>query len=65
MVQNGYYVAGHSIFKGRNVKANQILTDGLIIQDSSRGLPSTSRRFEAKFKDNLLNLKDLSNVSAE
>lgn len=65
MAQNGDYVAGHSIFKGRNVKANQILTDGLIIQDASRGLPSTTRRFETKFEDNLLNLKDLSNVSAE
>lgn len=65
MTQNGDYVAGHSIFKGRDVKANQILTDGLIIHDAARGIPFTSRRFEAKFEDNLLNLKDLSHVSEE
>lgn len=65
MTQNGDYVAGHSIFKGRDVKANQILTDGLIIHDAARGIPFTSRRFESKFEDNLLNLKDLSHVSEE
>ncbi len=63
MTQNGDYVAGHSIFKGRDVTANQILTDGLIIHDASRGIPSTARRFELKFEDNLMSLKDLSNVS--
>lgn len=65
MTQNGDYVAGHSIFKGRDIKANQILTDGLIIQDASRGITFTARRFESKFEDNLLNLKDLSNESKE
>lgn len=65
MSQNGDYVAGHSIFKGRDVKPNQILTDGLIIHDASIGLPFTTRRFESKFEDNLLNLKDLSDVSKE
>ena len=65
MAQNGDYVAGHSIFKGRDVKANQILTDGLTIHDASRGIPHTTRRFETKIEDNLSNLKDLSNVSEE
>ena len=63
MTQNGDYVAGHSIFKGRDVNANQILTDGLIIYDTSRAIPSTARRFELKFEDNLIILKDLSNES--
>ena len=65
MTQNGDYVAGHSIFKGRDVKANQILIDGLIIHDAARGISFTSRRFESKFEDNFLNLKDLSHVSEE
>lgn len=65
MTQNGDYVAGHSIFKGRDVKANQILTDGLTIHDASRGIPHTARRFETKIEDNLSNLKDLSSVSEE
>ena len=65
MAQNGDYVAGHSIFKGRDVKANQILTDGLTIHDASRGIAHTARRFETKIEDNLSNLKDLSNVSEE
>ncbi len=65
MSQNGDYVAGHSIFKGRDVKPKEILTNGLIIQDASRGLPFTTRRFESNFEDNLLNLKDLTDVSEE
>lgn len=65
MTQNGDYVAGHSIFKSRDVKANQILTDGLIIHDVSRGIPHTTRRFETKIEDNLSNLKDLYSVSEE
>ena len=63
MAQNGDYVAGHAIFKDRNVNANQTLKDGLIIHDASRGIPSTARRFELKFEDNLMSLKDLSNVA--
>lgn len=63
MTQNGDYVAGHSIFKGRDVSANQILTDGLTIHDGPRGIPFTARRFELKFEDNLMSLKDLSNES--
>ena len=63
MIQKGDYVAGHSIFKGRGAKAIQILTNGLIIQDASRGIPFTARKFELKFEDNLINLKDLSDVS--
>lgn len=65
MTQNGDYVAGHSIFKSRDVKANQILTNGLIIHDVSRGIPHTTRRFETKIEDNLSNLKDLYSVSEE
>ena len=65
MMQNGDYVAGHSIFKGRDIKANQILTDGLIVHDESIGIPFTSRKFEPEFEDNLLNFKDLSDVSEE
>ena len=65
MIQNGNYVAGHSIFEGRNVKANKILTEGLDIHDASKGIPFTARKFEPEFEDNILNLKDLSNVGKE
>lgn len=65
MIQNGDYVAGHSIFEGRNVKANKILTEGLTIEDASQGISFTARRFESEFEDNMLNLKDLSNVGKE
>ncbi len=48
---------------GRGVNASQILANGLIIQDAARGIPFTARRFESKFEDNLISLKDLFDVS--
>lgn len=62
MVQNGDYVCGHSIFDGRGISiniVNKILDDGLIIEDSSRGLAHTSRMFESEFKECLEDLTDL------
>ena len=67
MVQNGDYVAGHSILNGRDTSKNspnRILEEGFMIQDLSRGLPSTSRCFESSFEDSLLNLSDLSKNSS-
>lgn len=66
MVQNGDYVAGHAIFKGRDTFSNipdKILKEGFTIQDASRGLPSTSRCFESDFEECLFNLNDLSENS--
>ena len=66
LVANGDYVAGHSIFDGRgnaNAILNKILKEGLIIHDSSRGLPFTSRCFENDCKSNLDSLIDLASVS--
>ena len=65
MSQKGDYVAGHSIFMGRNIKPEQILNEGLIINDASRGLRFTARKFETEFKDNQDNLKDLASVTEE
>lgn len=68
MVQNGDYVAGHAIFKGRKnsvTAPDKILKEGFMIQDAFRGLPFTSRRFESKFEDCLCNLTDLSENSSK
>lgn len=70
MVRNGDYVAGHSIFKVREVRQSlknlpdKILKEGLIIHDASRGLSHTSREFEAEFEDNLSSLDDFAEYSS-
>lgn len=67
MVQNDDYVVGHAILKGRETSVNtpdQILREGLIIQDASSGISFTSRRFESDFEDCLINLTDLSENSS-
>jgi len=67
MVSNGDYIAGHSIFVGReNHEAlpNKILKEGLIIEDVAQGLSFTARKFEPIFEDCLENILDLSENSS-
>lgn len=66
-VQNGDYVLGHAILKGKDVFGNlpnKILKEGLIIEDASQGILFTSRYFEPVFEDCLKNLQDLSSNSS-
>ena len=66
MVQNGDYVLGHAIFKGRDTSADlpdKILDEGLRIEDASQGVPFTTRCFESDFNECLSNLLDLVSYS--
>ena len=60
-VENNNYVAGHAIFVDRDkyfgASVNKILTEGMLIQDASKGISFTSRRFEPVFEECLENLK--------
>lgn len=67
MVSSGDYIAGHSIFVGREdyeTLPNKILKEGLIIEDVAQGLSFTTRQFEPIFEDCLENILDLSKNSS-
>lgn len=59
LIQNNYYVAGHSIFNRtpQQISPDKILKEGLIIQDVSCGLPFTSRYFSLPLAECLFNLR--------
>lgn len=67
-VKKGNYVAGHAIFRGRKeffeVTPDKILIEGLNIQDASKGVPFTSRRFDELFEECLDDLCDLAKNSS-
>lgn len=66
MVKNGDYIMGHSIIPRDNdyhIVLDKILQDGLLIQDSSKGVSFTARRFESEYNEALNNLLDLANNS--
>lgn len=67
MVNNGYYIMGHAIFLGRgdfHFISNKILNEGILIQDSTKGISFTARYFESEYSDCVYNLLDLAKNSA-